>query len=361
LRHRQATIGLALLALWVVGLACQAPAAAPPAAREPSRASQPPPAAAPAAAPAVATAPAAPAAPAPTPEPKRVTIALSSRSATNLPEYVALDHGIYARHGFDVELRQMQSSIVPAALMSNQLDFSNGIDSAMRASITGMPIKVVVKTYSAPAFGLTVKPEIQSIADLRGRVDGVAARAGAGYYSMKRLLAKHGMSIDEVQVLVVGDSPVQLQQLIQGNIDFANLAVPFVFVAQEHGFRMLSYVPDHISLAISGLVTSDEAIQTRRDEVRRMTAALVEATRFAHAQRDESVASLVKHLEVAPEHAAKAYDFAVPALALDPRLTLDELRATIQEEVENGHVAEAPAPERLVPFDLVEEALALVK
>jgi NitT/TauT family transport system substrate-binding protein len=307
------------------------------------------------------TAPAAADAPA-APQPlQRVNIAVSSRSATNLPQLVALENGIFTRWGFEVEVQQMRSSIAPAALMSNQIDYFTGLDSSMRAAIAGMPIKVVGVSFKAPAFGLTVKPEIQSIADLRGRVDGVSAQAGAGYYSMKRLLEAHGMTMSDIQVLVVGDSPVQLQQLTLGNIDFANMSAPFIFEALDRGFRMLAYVPDHVSLAMTGLIVSDETLATRRDEVRRMIAATTEANRFVHANRDAAVEAMAKYLDVPVEHAAKAYDFALPTVATDPRISLAEVQTTIQEEVEAGHVQTPPAPEAIVAFDVIEEALTLLR
>jgi ABC-type nitrate/sulfonate/bicarbonate transport system substrate-binding protein len=347
-KYRATGLALACLA---ATLGCQARGEL---AAQPSAAATPPPASSAAAPSGASATPVAP-------EPKRVVVAVSSRSVTNVTEYVGVDYGIYAKYGFDVDVEQMQSSIVPAALISDQLDFANGLDSALRAAVVGMPIKVVAVSFRAPTFGLVVKPEITSYAELRGRVDGVAARAGAGYYAMKRLLEAHGMSIDDVQVLVVGDSPVQLQQLLQGNIDMANLAAPFVFDAQDRGFRQLAYVPDEVHLAISGLVVSDKAIQTRREEITRMTAAFVDASRFVRAHREEAVASLVTHLGVSPENAAKAYDFALPALATEPRLGLDEIRTTIQEEVDAGHVAAPPPPDQVVAFDILDEALAQLK
>jgi len=129
----------------------------------------------------------------------------------------------------------------------------------------------------------------------------------------------------------------------------------------ERGFRMLAYVPDHVSLAMTGLIVADETIATRRDEVRRMIAATTEANRFVHSHRDEAVDAMAKYLDVPREHAAKAYDFALPTVATDPRLSLAEIHTTIQEELDAGHVQTPPSPDAIVAFDLIEEALALLR
>jgi NitT/TauT family transport system substrate-binding protein len=354
---RRGTLALALAALLGGVAACQ-PAAAP--SRPAGAPTAPSEAGRPGAAPGERAAPAATDTPAPR-DLKPVAVASSSRTSTTLPQLVGMDYGIFHRWGFDVESRQMQSSIAPAALIANQLDYFTGVDSSFRAAVAGMPIKIAAVSFKSPVFGLMARPDLQTIPDLRGKVRGVSARAGAGYYAMKRILDRHGMTMNDIEVLVVGDSPVQLQQLLQGTIDFVNLGAPLVFEAQDRGYRMLAYVPDQVNLATTGLVVSDEAIQTRREEIRRMIAATVEANRFIHANREQAIASMVKHLDVPWEHAAQAYDFSLPALTTDPRVSLEETRVTIQEELEAGHVQAPPPPERVVAFDLTEEALALLR
>ena len=92
-----------------------------------------------------------------------------------------------------------------------------------------------------------------------------------------------------------------------------------------------------------------------------MIAATTEANRFVHTHRDEAIDALVKYLDVPPEHAAKAYDFALPTIATDPRLSLEEIQVTIQEELDAGHLQTPPSPDTILAFDLIEEALALLR
>jgi len=65
---------------------------------------------------------------------RRLSIGVASRSASNLVQYAGIEHGIFARHGFDVDVQQLRSTIAPAALQSDQIDYLTGVDSAVRAS-----------------------------------------------------------------------------------------------------------------------------------------------------------------------------------------------------------------------------------
>jgi ABC-type nitrate/sulfonate/bicarbonate transport system substrate-binding protein len=287
-----------------------------------------------------------------------VTIGIPAASASALVQYVGADQGLYERHGFAVQIQQLRSNLAPAALMSKQIQYFAGVDSTMRAAIAGMPVKVVSVTRKAPTFGVVARAGVERVPDLRGKVVGTTAATGSTIYGLKRLLEAHGMALGDVQVLAGGDAPVALQNLLQGLTDAAVLAAPQVFVAQDQGFAMLAYMPDHVQFASNGLAVSDEALQERRDEIQRMIATDIAIVEFIQQNREQAIATLVNRLGVSPEQAARTYDFEVPAYTTDPRLNRADVEASILEELEGSHISALVSPDQAVAFAVAEPVAA---
>jgi ABC-type nitrate/sulfonate/bicarbonate transport system substrate-binding protein len=326
-----------------------------------SPASGPPQAAAPPADSRSAAAPAPVSASAAKPSPaelRRVTIAVPGVGASSLIQYYGVDYGIYAEYGFDVQIQQMRASLAPAALVSNQVDYFTGVETSIRVGATGVPVKVVGVSKKAPTFALIVRPDIQSVAELRGRTVGAGSATGAAIGGLRRVLEQRGMSIDDVQMVFGADSTATLVNLLQGITDAASLGAPEVFEALDQGFRMLVYMADQVIFLSNGLAVADQTLVSRREEVKRMVMAEITLARLVKANRDQAVDSLVRRLGISPEAAARAYDFEVPALTADVRAPVDEVEATLRVEVEAGRLPAMIPASRVVAFDLIEEAMA---
>jgi ABC-type nitrate/sulfonate/bicarbonate transport system substrate-binding protein len=340
-----APLALAFGLVLTVALACASPPA-------PAPAAAPPPAAG--AAPSAAASAASPERPAP----RRVTIAVPGVGASSLIQYYGVDYGIYAEHGFEVDIQQMRANLAPAALVSNQVDYFTGVETSIRVGATGVPVMVVAVSKKAPTFALMVRPDVQNVTELRGRTVGVSSATGAGIGGLRRVLEQRGMTLDDVQIVYGSDSSATLLNLLQGFTDGASLGAPEVFEAVDQGSRMLVYMADQVSFLSNGLVVAEQTLATRRDEVKRMVAAEIALARHVKTNKDKSVDSLVRRLGITPEAAARAYDFEVPALTPDVRAPIEEVEATLRGEVEAGRLNAMVPASRLVAFDLIEEAMA---
>jgi ABC-type nitrate/sulfonate/bicarbonate transport system substrate-binding protein len=187
---------------------------------------------------------------------------------------------------------------------------------------------------------------------------GVGSATGAAIGGLRRVLEQRGMSMDDVQIVYGADSTATLLNLLQGITDGAALGAPEVFEAVDQGYRMLVYMADQVSFLSNGLATADETVSGRRDEARRMVQAEIALARYVKANKEWAVDSLVRRLGITPEAAARAYDFEVPALTPDVRAPVDEVERTLRAEVEAGRLPAMVPPDRLVAFDLIEEAIA---
>ena len=74
---------------------------------------------------------------------EKVVIGTPSRGLFEFPAVVAIRKGFYQEEGFTVDRVQMQPSVAVKALMSGDVDYLLAWGSAVRAAITGVPIKAV--------------------------------------------------------------------------------------------------------------------------------------------------------------------------------------------------------------------------
>jgi NitT/TauT family transport system substrate-binding protein len=202
-----------ILAVWLaVGLcaACATPAPSAPA---------PPSGAAPTARPDLRGEPSAPAAPAAQP-PDLIRIGYPSRSVTFLTMLLARDQGYYEQQGLNAELIQVRPSVGVTALLNGDVDYTESLGSNVRSALQGAPVKTVMISLRAPLFSLVARPELRAPSDLHGRTVGITSYGGSIDQTARLVLKHYGLEPQrDVQIVPLGDAPVQYEVLKLGQVD----------------------------------------------------------------------------------------------------------------------------------------------
>ena len=100
--------------------------------------------------------------------------AFPSPSVQILPMMVAQEKGFYKREGLELELVFVRgASTAVQALLANQIHFIFSVGPQMPAVWEGNDIILLAQQVGRPTFSLVVTPDIQRIADLKGRKIGV--------------------------------------------------------------------------------------------------------------------------------------------------------------------------------------------
>jgi NitT/TauT family transport system substrate-binding protein len=271
---------------------------------------------------------------------ERINMATPSRGLFEFPVVVAMRKGFFKSEGIDVDKIQMQPAVGVKALMSGDVDYLLAWGSALRAAVTGVPIKAVVGLASRPLHVLIARPEIKTPKDLKGKVIGVDSVAGTVDYLSRVAVRYYGLEPEkDVQIIVTGESPTRLAALRAGAIDATPIDVAFAVKAEDEGFRRLVYLGDLIELPLSGIAVMDQKLQSRREQVKRVVRATVRGTRFMKQNRGETVQMLSDYLKITPAQSAKAYDASIGSFTeggiisdkgvqLDVQLTKERLKLT---------------------------------
>ncbi len=276
----------------------------------------------------------------PAPAAERVTIATPSRGLFEFPVVVAMRKGFFRDEGIEVDKIQMQPAVGVKALISGDVDYLLAWGSALRAAVSGVPIKAVLGFAGRPLHVLIVRPEIKSPKDLKGKVIGVDSVAGTVDY-LSRVAVRHfGLEPEkDVKIIVTGESPTRLAALRAGAIDATPIDVAFAVKAEDEGFKRLVYLGDLIELPLSGIAVMDQKLQTQRDQIKRVVRAGVRGLRFMKQNRNETVQMLADYLRITPSQSARAYDASINSFTddgiisdkgvlLDVQLTKERLKLT---------------------------------
>ncbi len=287
---------------------------------------------------------------------EHVVIGTPSRGLFEFPVVVAMQKGFYRAEGIDVDKVQMQPAVAVKALMSADIDYLLAWGSAVRAAVTGIPIKAVVGMASRPLHVLMVRPEIKTAKDLRGKTIGVDSVAGTVDY-LSRLAVRHfGMEPNrDVTIIVSGESPMRLAALRSGSVDATAVDVAFAVKAEEEGFKRLLYLGDVIELPLSGIAVMDKKLQSRRDQVKRVVRATMRGTRFMKQNRGETVQMLSDYLRIAPSQAAKAYDTSIHSFTDDGIISDNGVNLDVQLTKERLKITRDVPLSQLVDWSLVKE------
>jgi NitT/TauT family transport system substrate-binding protein len=287
---------------------------------------------------------------------ERVAIATPSRGLFEFPVVVAMRRGFFKDEGIDVDKIQMQPAVGVKALVSGDVDYLLAWGSALRAAVTGVPIKAVVGLASRPLHVLVARPEIKTPKDLKGKVIGVDSVAGTVDYLSRVALRHFGMEPEkEVKIIVTGESSTRLAALHAGSIDATLIDVAFAVKAEEEGFRRIIYLGDIIELPLSGIAVMDRRLQSHREQVKKVARAALRGTRFMKQNRAETVQMLADYLRITPSQSAKAYDTSIQSFTDDGMISDKGVNLDVQLTKERLKLTKDVPLSQLVDWSLVKE------
>jgi NitT/TauT family transport system substrate-binding protein len=290
---------------------------------------------------------------------ERVVIGTPSRGLFEFPAVVAIRKGFYKDEGIAVDRVQMQPLVAVKALMSGDVDYLLAWGSAVRAAITGVPIKAVVGMASRPLHVLIARPDIKTPRDLKGKIIGVDSVAGTVDYLSRVAIRHYGMEPDkDVKIIVTGESPTRLAALRAGSIDATPIDVAFAVKAEDEGFRRFLYLGDIIDLPLSGITVMESKLQNQRDQVKRIVRATIRGTRFMKQNRAETIQMLSDYLKITPMQSAKAYDASINSFSDDGLISDKAVNVDVQLTKERLKMTKEIPLSQLVDWSLVREIKA---
>jgi ABC-type nitrate/sulfonate/bicarbonate transport system substrate-binding protein len=284
---------------------------------------------------------------------KPLHIALANQSVTMTAIYVAKQLGIFESYGYDARVMVLEPRAALAALLAGELDFYTAIGSTARAALRGLPVRVGLVALNRPDFSLVATKDITNIEQLKGKVIGGYTPQGTVNVVLNEMLRRKGFKPDDYEVINAGTA--RAAALSSGTIQVAVLNSVETVRMVKQGFHVLGRAADELELPQSGLGMSVASAQNRREFLKPVVKAVLEAIQIIAKQKDKTVQVLMKQLALSQDDASYVYDALHKGWALDGKPTAAAMKLDAELSMRDMGLKELPKPEQSYDFSLLDE------
>jgi NitT/TauT family transport system substrate-binding protein len=230
---------------------------------------------------------------------KPINVLLPNENTTTLfPSIVARELGFFEDEGLDVTLLASDTTIPYVAfLMNNQADLVMlDAPQTFQAVKAAQPVAVVFEgmQYAPEVMIVREDSPIQSVADLKGKTIGLAS--DRDQITAQVALDTAGITIDEVETVVVGDSgPVLARAVRDSTVDAVAAAANDLTVLEANDIPSRDITPPEVSEnPANSFVINKDRIEELRPTVTAFLRAWAKGAEAAKVDRD-AVAAMARH------------------------------------------------------------------
>jgi NitT/TauT family transport system substrate-binding protein len=243
-----------------------------------------------------------------------IKIASTGPGVSTLPLEIASRKGFFRDEGLEVLTITMRTNIAVNALLTRNVDYATPSTSVVKAATAGLPVKLLAVLLGRPDYFLTVRKDIKSVKDLKGKRIAIGSFGAAADLALRAVARQDGLDPDrDLMRLQMGGAASRYAALIAGSVDATILTLPYNLQAEKAGYKDLLWFGEHMELPLSGLAVRDETIQKNSKQVSGVIRAVLRAMTFAAANREETTQIIINWLKVDQEVAARSYELGKPS------------------------------------------------
>ncbi len=277
----------------------------------------------------------------------------SARSISQLGLYIAQRRGFLERERIDlkiVPLPGVHHQIVE--LDKGNVDVSHtATPYLIQAVMAGSDSVAVVGGLANPVFAILARPEIKSLADLKGKTVGLSLPVDTITIGSVKLFAGAGLTPADFQTKTLVGTPVRVQCLLKGECDAVPVGQPDDLVLVQKGYSNLGDSLQVIPALQFNVVAARRAwAAANADVVTRYVRAISSAYRYMNdpANRADVVSLITDTTGAAPDIAAQIAKFYFePYRGVMPKageINMEGMRAVVSLMADSGEL-KGPRPE----------------
>jgi NitT/TauT family transport system substrate-binding protein len=273
--------------------------------------------------------------------------------------YAARELGFMKDQKLDVQAIRIDSASqsIPQVLAGGVDILSSNPELAISAIKKGGDLVIIADETAVVPWALMSRPEIKSVADLKGKVVGVTQLKEASTSMARLLLGRAGLQPSDYQVIQLGGTPNRYAALSRGAVSATLLAQPADFKAEDQGMRRLASTDEVFKGPAIVLVARRSWLTENGDAARRFLKGAVAGMRWFNDRknRQQAIDILVKAIKVTPDLAGRTYVLFQNngAISKDGMLPLQHVENYLKLS-EDGRAAMDPA--KFVDFSFLEAA-----
>jgi ABC-type nitrate/sulfonate/bicarbonate transport system substrate-binding protein len=256
---------------------------------------------------------------------RKVTLSYSAISMTWFPVKVAIEKGFFRNEGLEPQLIQMNGNVATIALANGYVDFSLNISPVLNGAMQGLGTKLVAALNSRPFFSLVVRPEINSPADLKGKVFAVSSFGNTQAILTEKHLQYFGLKKGEYQLLAMGATPARVAAMEKNIVQGSLMPLPTNVQMENRGYRLLGNTAEIVTHPIAGLGVNVDKIKRDPDLIKRVIRASLKSLQLLQNNPKDTVKILMDWTRANEKDALRSLDLAKPGFSKNGLLTDEDL------------------------------------
>jgi len=234
---------------------------------------------------------------------EKIKLAYSSTDTINQVWTIAQDAGFYKKHGLDVDLVYIGSTTIGiSAIVAQDIQVGNAAGSGVaNAAVRGADTVSVGCVINVLAYELVVLDSIKSAEDLKGKSIGISRFGSASDVAARELLKGLNLRpMEDVKILQIGGASERAAGFSRGII--AGFPSPPGNVhlipggLQHRILADMADLPKPYPLPFICAVTTKSYLAKKRDTVKKVVMALIEASHYFKTNREGTQKIVAKYL-----------------------------------------------------------------
>jgi len=204
------------------------------------------------------------------------------------PVWIASDKGLFAKYGLNLDLRYIAPATSTQGLLAKSLDIVNPGGEIIEAGLSGEPVVYMAGILNRAVMSVYAKPDIRSMADLKGKVLAVTVPGATTDFAARVLLQQAGLTAGkDVKLIFLKGMPEILAGITQGNADAGIFTAPTTLKARQAGLKEIVNVTEkNIPMIHAAFASTREYLKTQPDNVRRFLQGYLEGIKVARADSE---------------------------------------------------------------------------
>src|SRR4051794_17422799 len=266
------------------------------------------------------------------------------KAVPNSFAFAGVDVGVEAKtfeqEGLELEISAFRGDAqLQQALTAGSIDFGFGSGPGMGFRAKGVPAAAVAAMYGPPANLALLVPAhspIRTIADLKGKRIGVTTAGSLTDWLVRELSRQQGWGSNGIQVAPLGQMQARLAAMDRGELDGTVQEAANGYELEEAGktrnLLLFGDIAKHFYTHV--IFATNDMVDQRSEVLQRFLRGWFKSIRFVKANKDFTVKSAGKTIEVRPSVMAKVYDTQIGSFsddgAWDPA-ALDVIRQSLSD------------------------------
>ena len=172
---------------------------------------------------------------------QKLTVGFTPIAGAALPLFIAVEEKIFQKYGYETFPVFMGGSpLINSAILAGEFPIGyTGGGAVIASRISGSDLIAIASPLPVLTIDGWSRPEIKSIADVRGKRLGVTRFGASSYFSALSMLEAGGVKPNEVTFIQNGGVGESFAALQAGRVDVCMIGYPFGLNAKNAGFNLL--------------------------------------------------------------------------------------------------------------------------